>query len=167
MSARLHKSEKQGPLLPMVLTICAAILATAPATYAQDPIRVETNQVIVPAFVGDKEHVNSLEMDAESMYRAVSAADTKRVDAILEWTVIRNLTSADFQVFEDGKEQTIQNVAYEPSLYWDLRDNRGHHTEYLGPGGGTYSAASEARAHSIPPRRLARSDAPGTELRVR
>jgi hypothetical protein len=53
--------------------------------------------------------------------------------------VIRNLVAVDFQVFDDGKEQVVQNVEYGPSLYWDVRDNSGHHTEYFGPGGGAWS----------------------------
>ena len=67
------------------------------------------------------------------------AGDTQLADAIVESVVIRNLGAVDFQVFDDGKEQAIQNVAYGPSLYWDVRDNNGHHTEYFGPGGGKWS----------------------------
>ena len=115
--------------------------ASSPVALAQDAIRVETNQVLVPVFVLDKEHLRRLERDPGNFLRAAMAGDTKLVDAISEGVVIRGLTTFDFQVFEDGEEQTIQNVAYERSIYWDVRDNWGHHTEYIGPGGGKWSSA--------------------------
>jgi hypothetical protein len=54
---------------------------------------------------------------------------------IIESVVIRNLTALDFQVFEDGKEQSIQNVKYEQTPYWVFHDNKGYHSELLGEGG--------------------------------
>jgi hypothetical protein len=53
--------------------------------------------------------------------------------------MIRGLTDVDFQVFEDGKEQAIQSVTYEPTSYYDFRDDRGYHSEYIGEGGGKWS----------------------------
>jgi hypothetical protein len=89
----------------------------------------------------DKQRTRFLLEHGENLVRAVLAGDTRLADQIIEGPVIRGITASDFHVFEDGKEQTIQNAAYEPSLYWDVRDNMGHHTEYLGPGGGTWSTA--------------------------
>jgi hypothetical protein len=135
-----------------VSTVCSPIIA------AQDPIRVETNQVLVPVLVLDKERFHRLLSDPENSFRvalpgnttlvdaigAVSAGNTALVDAIgaiAEGVVIHGLSSVDFHVFDDGKEQNILNVTYEQSLYRDVRDNRGHHTEYIGPGGGKWGTA--------------------------
>ena len=112
-----------------------------PSTPAQDAIRVETNQVVVPAFVLDEDRTYRLWKNPENLARGLLAGDMKLVDAIAEGIVIRGLTTADFHVFDDGKEQVIQNVSYERSVYWDVRDNGGHHTEYIGPGGGKWSTA--------------------------
>jgi hypothetical protein len=60
---------------------------------------------------------------------------------IIESVVIRNLTALDFQVFEDGKEQSIQNVKYEQTPYWVFHDNKGYHSELLGEGGEENGAA--------------------------
>jgi hypothetical protein len=63
------------------------------------------------------------------------------LDAIASSVLVHDLTAADFQVLDDGKEQPIQSVSEETHLYWNVRDNGGHHTEYMGPGGGKWSTA--------------------------
>jgi hypothetical protein len=129
--------------VPIAAILAGAIsfCTLATATPAQEAIRVETNQVVVPVFVVDKDRDHRLWKDPGNLIRALLAGDIKLVDAISEGVVIRGLTTADFHVFDDGKEQAIQNVSYERSLYWDVRDNEGHHTEYIGPGGGKWSTA--------------------------
>lgn len=116
------------------------VLTGAPVIPGQEPIRVQAKEVLVPVFVVDEERFRVL-WHSETLAPAILAGDAPLVDHIVEGTVIRDLTAADFEVFEDGKVQTIRNVSYEPSLYWDVRDNMGHHTEYIGPGGGKWSTA--------------------------
>lgn len=121
------------------LLVAASLLyvctVSAPITEAQESIRVQTNQVLVPVVVVDEERYHRTLSDG-SLYDAVLPGE---LDAIAEGTLVHDLTTADFQVLDDGKEQPIQSVTEEPSLYWDVRDNRGHHTEYIGPGGGKWS----------------------------
>jgi hypothetical protein len=141
-----------------ILAGAIALCTFALVTPAQEPIRVETNQVLVPVLVLDKERFHRLLSDPGNSFRvalpgnttlvdaigAISAGNTTLVDAIgaiTEGVVIRDLTSVDFHLFDDGKEQNIQNVTYERSLYRDVRDNTGHHTEYIGPGGGKWGTA--------------------------
>jgi hypothetical protein len=123
------------------LLLSCVSLCTSPATIAQEPIRVQTNQVVVPVFVLDKQRAQDFYASPQNLFQATLAGDTQLVDAIVEGPVIRNLATVNFRVFDDGKEQVVQNVAYGPSLYWDVRDNNGHHTEYFGPGGGKWSTA--------------------------
>ncbi len=130
---------KKHTLMWAVLVGSATICTTAPATIAQDPIRVQTNEVLVPVFVWDKERGRVQRQHPENLHRAILAGDAQLVDKISEEIVIRDLTAADFQLFDDGKEQAIHKVTYERTLYWDMRDNTGHHTEYLGSGGGKWS----------------------------
>ena len=130
-----ERAVKLGLLTWMSFAVCGAILTAAQATFAQDLIRVETNQVLVPVHVLDKDRAKESSWH-QSILRALSAGDARLADSLFEGVEIRNLTAADFQVFEDGREQSIQKVTYERSLYWDVRDNVGHHTEYMGPGGG-------------------------------
>ena len=111
-----------------------------PLTLAQDPIRIETNEVLLPTIVYDRERIRLLRNDTGRLWQAYSAGEMGLVDDIVEGLVIPGLGRNDFHVIEDGKEQTIRNVAYERSLYWDVRDNTGHHTEYIGPGGGKWSS---------------------------
>jgi hypothetical protein len=126
-------------LVRVILVSCVTLCTTAPATKAQEPIRVQTGQVLVPVFVMDKQRTQFLLEHPKSLFQAVWAGDARLAEQIVEGPVIRGLTASDFHVFDDGKEQAIQNVTYERSLYWDVRDNIGHHTEYLGPGGGKWS----------------------------
>lgn len=110
-------------------------------TRAQEAIRVEMNQILVPVWVFDKDRVDRLRKDPETLFRAALAGNVNAVDAIIDGVVIRGLTTADFHVFDDGKEQIIQNVSYVRTLYRDVRDNIGHHTEYIGASGGKWSTA--------------------------
>ena len=123
----------------MGIAVCNVLLAVAPRSFAQDPIRVETNQVLVPVFVDDRTRVDWLSMGSENLNQAVKSGDMRRVAAVVDSAFVRNLAAADFRVFEDGKEQAVRNVSYERSLYWDVQDTRGHHTEYIGLGGGKWS----------------------------
>jgi hypothetical protein len=139
-SLPINKTRTNVPIVAL-LAGAIALCTFAPATPAQDAIRVETDQVVVPVVVVDKDRLHRLWLNPENMTRALLAGDMKLLDALLEAQVIRGLTADDFHVFDDGKEQTIQNLSYERSLYWDIRDNEGHHTEYVGPGGGKWSTA--------------------------
>lgn len=141
-----------------ILSGAIAFCTLVPVTPGQEPIRVETNQVLVPVLVLDKEQFHRLLSDPGNSFRAslpgnttfvdaigaISAGNTALVDAmsaIAEGVVIHGLSPVDFHVFDDGKEQNILNVAFERSLYRDVRDNWGHHTEYIGPGGGKWGTA--------------------------
>jgi len=123
--------------LLILVSLLYVSTASSPVTVAQDLIRVETNQVVVPVVVIDKARFRRVLRDG-SLFHAVLPGET---DAIASGVLVHDLTAADFHVFDDGKEQPIQNVTEEPSLYWDVRDNKGHHTEYVGPGGGKWSTA--------------------------
>jgi hypothetical protein len=129
------KNILKWALLMGYSTLCT----TVPATIAQEPIRVKSNEVLVPVFVLDKGRARVLQQHPEGLHRAILAGDAQLVDKIQEETVIHDLTAADFQILDDGKEQAIDNISYEQTLYWDVRDNAGHHTEYLGSGGGKWS----------------------------
>jgi len=133
--------KKRYPLVLAALVGCVNLYSAAPATIAQEPIRVQSNEVFIPVFVFDKGRVRVLmdTQDPQHLHQAILAGNSQLVDKIVEEVVVRDLTAADFQILDDGKEQAIHSVAYERSLYWDVRDNIGHHTEYLGPGGGKWS----------------------------
>lgn len=109
----------------------------APVVLAQNPIRVQSNQVLVPVVVIDKVRLRRELRDGTSFHTTLPGEQ----DAIASGLLVHNLTPADFQILDDGKAQPIQNVTEELSLYWDVRDNKGHHTEYIGPGGGKWSTA--------------------------
>jgi hypothetical protein len=126
----------------LILAILAGVITCSMArvTLAQDPIRVETNQVLIPLFVTDKERDRLLRKDPSSLWRAIKEGNIRLQDDILESTMIRGLTAGDFQVFEDGKEHAIQSVTYEPTVYYNFHDNRGYHSEYIGEGGGKWTS---------------------------
>ena len=42
---------------------------------------------------------------------------------------LRGLSPKSFRVYEDGKEQTIQNVTFERVPHWQVQDNMSVHTE--------------------------------------
>ncbi len=83
-------------------------------TEGPSAIRIEAEQVVVPVFVVDKSDVRS----------------DWRHNKGEEWDKeITGLGAKDFHVFEDGKEQEIQNVAIDLPRVWQVRDNVSQHTE--------------------------------------
>jgi len=101
---------------------CAALLALSPGVKAQGmgpaPIRIETNEVLVPVFVWNDPRWQKLQRNPP------------RDPAWYKDAIIRNLTSNNFQLFEDGQPQTIQRVDLESPSVAVIKDNLGQHYEY-------------------------------------
>src|SRR5208283_638012 len=125
---RMHVAGCARCLLLLPLSFIAA--GSALVTAAQAPIRVETNQVLVPAVVLDKD-VYAL-MDREIARRRRISEDSP----LLQSLAIRGLTAKDFRLFEDGREQRIESVRLEAPVFSMVRDNKGKHPEIMGGGGG-------------------------------
>ena len=132
MTLRHNGIVKRNARIFALIAVVSTLCPLAPAALAQDPIRVQTNQVLVPVIVVDKARLRRAWKDG-SLFDAVLPGEQ---DAIASGLLLHDLTASDFQIFDDNKEQPIHNVTEERSLYWDVRDNVGHHTEYIGPGGG-------------------------------
>jgi hypothetical protein len=139
-------SKKPGVIEPIFLARLGTLFLSplffclpAQVISAQDVIRVEASQVLVPVRVVDADRNRSLYANLTKLNQAVAAGDTKLAEHIVEETVFQGLTAVDFEIFEDGKRREIQSVSYRHSLYWDLRDNQGHDKEFIGTGGGKWS----------------------------
>ena len=118
------------------LTVLLAVCSLTRFAAAQQAIRVETKQVLVPVIVIDKKRYDHFLMNVDSLYHAVLPGEA---DAIASALLVHGLTIGDFHVLDDGKEQPVHSVTEEQTLFWDVRDNMGYHTEYMGPGGGKWS----------------------------
>jgi hypothetical protein len=116
------------------LLILAPLLYLAAASSpvrAQDPIRVESNQVLVPVVVlNDKLYTRLKRAQLEGHQRSAQLLDS---------LAIRGLSVKDFHLFEDGQQQTIQSVAPEAPGFAMVTDNFGKHPETIGLGGGRWS----------------------------
>lgn len=128
-------------------------LASVPFAVAQTDsalaIRVESNQVLVPALVFDKQ-LWDLSIYSPAGYRCLTDSasvlqeqgiSVRQAPAKCWGAVIEDLTAKDLRLFEDGVEQTIQNVARERRHWWQLFDNYGNHSEYSGTPIGKWSTA--------------------------
>ena len=106
--------KKRYPLVLAALVGCVNLYSAAPATIAQEPIRVQSNEVFIPVFVFDKGRVRVLmdTQDPQHLHQAILAGNSQLVDKIVEEVVVRDLSAADFQILDDGKEQAIHSVAY-------------------------------------------------------
>jgi VWFA-related protein len=120
-----------------------------PVSAAQDPIRVQSDEVLVPTVVFDKEiyaQLNKMKPHRRDSYGHLVAKNEKLWDSI----AVKDLTEKDFHLFEDGVEQKIQRARLEPPAFRVVEDNLGKHPEIVGSGGGLW----------------AYPDTPNTDMRV-
>jgi len=127
----------------------ASVPFAAAQTESSLAIRVESNQVLVPVFVFDKQ-LWDLSTYSPAGYRCLvdsakalqeQGVSIRQAPARCWEGVIQDLAPKDFRVFEDGVEQTIQNVARRRRHWWQLFDNYGNHSEYSGTPIGKWSTA--------------------------
>jgi hypothetical protein len=103
----------------------------------QEPIRVESNQVLVPTVVFDQvlyAQLNKMQPHHRDSYGHIVVKNAK----LWEQITVKNLTVKDFHLFEDGEEQRIQSVRLEPPAFRVVEDNLGKHPETVGTGGGIW-----------------------------
>jgi hypothetical protein len=80
-----------------------------PLSAAQDPIRVQSHEVLVPTVVFDKviyAQPNKMKPHRRDSYGHLVAKNEKLWDSI----AVKDLTEKDFHLFEDGVEQKIQGA---------------------------------------------------------
>jgi hypothetical protein len=103
---------------------------------AGEPIRVTTNEVLVPVVVIDEKRAKQLKKtDPLVLTLEAKGGDYHRwVDV-----AVLDLGAKDFHLFEDGREQQIRSVTLKPALLEHVQDNVGRHVEYIGTGGGKWT----------------------------
>jgi len=150
-------------LLCGVLPVCAIYVAAAQegkaenpveAARQQPPIRVQSNLILVPVFVYPKyglERMMSVEEqkcdeDNHSAFLILRADQPYSPKNCLgRDRQVRDLTTDDFQLFQDGEPQKIQLLGKE---YWELttRDNRAWHDETSIAPSGVWSTTDQTNA---------------------
>jgi hypothetical protein len=116
--------------LLLILVPLLTIAGVSCPLRAQDPIRVESNQVLVPVVVlNDKLYTRLKKAQLDAHQRSAQLLDN---------LAIRDLSVKDFHLFEDGQQQTVQSVAPEAPGFSMVRDNFGKHPETTGSGGGRW-----------------------------
>lgn len=119
-----------------LLFLCLAFVAEI--AWAQDPIRVQTDEVLVPTVVYDKELYAKLNK-MKPHHRDTAGHIMEKNEKLWDQIVVKNLTAKDFHLFEDGREQRIQRVKLEPPGFRVVHDNLGKHPETIGTGGGIWA----------------------------
>ena len=105
---------------------------------AQDAIRVQSNEVLVPTVVFDKvlyAQLNTANAHHRDSYGHLAGKNSE----LWENVAVKGLTEKDFHLFEDGVEQKIQRVKMEPPEFRVVVDNLGKHPEIVGSGGGLWA----------------------------
>jgi hypothetical protein len=122
-------------LSSLVLLLCISV---APVYAGQNPIRVQSEEVLVPTVVFDKTlYAQLLKMKAH--HRDSYSHVVTKNEKLWESIAVKNLTAKDFHLFEDGQEQKIQTVRLEPPTFRVVQDNLGKHPETIGSGGGVWA----------------------------
>jgi hypothetical protein len=123
-----------GALFLAILPQCIFPLVTA----VQDPIRVQSNEVLVPTVVFDRElyaQLNKIKPYRRDSYSHLVEKNEKLWDG----PVAKDLTARDFHLYEDGQEQKIQSSKLEPSAFRVVQDSMGKHAEFVSSGGGLWA----------------------------
>jgi VWFA-related protein len=124
--------------LDLFLLVISLLLLPAHIAMAQNPIRVQSDQVLVPTVVFDQKlyaQLNKMEAHHRDYYGRLLEKNEKLWDNI----TVKNLTAKDFHLYEDGHEQKIQSVRLESPVLRVVEDNLGKHPETIGTGGGVWS----------------------------
>lgn len=146
--------KKKRPISVLFLSGIAAC-CLAPLCDAQvpsggaPPIRVESDQVVVPVLVLDKKRVNRIKQtDPREYVNKVTSGKADRLDDL----VIRGLDAKDFHLFEDGQEQQLRSALFETesSVLSHVHDNLGDHTETAGIAGGIWTISRDAIRAIVP-----------------
>jgi hypothetical protein len=132
--------DARWKLFILASSLLCVSTACSPLTAAQDRIRVEASEVLVPVLVFDKHQDQRVSNDPTNLLRAAQDGDEKRVWEIEDAILIRDLTASDFQIFDDGKPQVIQRVVFQQGGSSLFRDNSGYHDETFGEGGGKWDS---------------------------
>jgi hypothetical protein len=122
----------------LFLVFATSVLFLPPSISAQDPIRVESNQVLVPTVVFDRQlynQLNKMQARHRDSYRHLVAKNSRRWESI----AVSNLDAKEFHLFEDGQEMRIQSVKLEPPSFRPVQDSLGKHPEVVGSGGGIWA----------------------------
>src|SRR5215467_7752596 len=139
-------------LLVVMVKLTSSTFISALAAFAQNTtpltIRVETNRVLVPTYVWDKD-----KMDQHFTYLKDWPCGARNIKTFLalkpsesylpldcDLRRIPGLTAKDFHVFDDGAEQKIASVTLEPLHWIPARDNIGMHIEFSGTPKGKWSS---------------------------
>lgn len=146
-------------LIMVALQLCGAIFGAAvPIVLAQDTpdsfsIRVESNQVLIPTYVFYKDRMGELSEKELGCIGASNALyfkllpDQAYTSTDCDEAFVHGLTAEDFHISEDGVEQRIQRVTFEPSPKVDARDNFGFHIEHSETPRGNWSTAEMPRGY--------------------
>ncbi len=124
------------------MVIYAALLSTAQTTSGQTEdlfsIRVESDLVLVQTAVYDRQHLHYVsgfnarcEATVGRAWRKLSLSEPYLPRDCWEDIEIRGLSVGEFHVFEDGIEQSIQNVRVVPWAEVAVRDNFPFHYEWF------------------------------------
>jgi hypothetical protein len=117
--------------LVLAVSVCGAnVVGTALAQNqppGAPPIQVKSDEILVPVLVLDQKRIDAIhQMDLGRYLSEVKAPNSR----LLVDLAVTDLTSGEFHIFEDGKEQTIQRVAPEPG--WNLNPPAGPELESVG-----------------------------------
>jgi hypothetical protein len=143
MDFRFLNLGKHRVTSALLLGSAILFLETLPCG-AQDmgagPIRVESNEVLVPVVVIDKGRQAQLQRETPNLVKqALDKKDLVILDQSVAEIAIPDLAAKEIHLFEDGVEQSIVNATFEPEPYWNVKDNLGYHSEFIGRGDGRWS----------------------------
>jgi hypothetical protein len=130
-------------------TLCAVAQDT-PDSFA---IHVESGQVLIPTYVFYKDRMSDLSpgelhcIEMNNVSYSKLLPNQAYIPPDCEDSVMRGLSAADFRISEDGKQQSIQEVKFEPRPEVDVRDNFGDHLDMSETPAGKWSFAELLKAH--------------------
>jgi hypothetical protein len=130
------------PVLITVLVVTSVVRAAA-QTQSPPPIKVETNEVVLPVLV--------IEETKDPKGLLTNPDGTIQHVYIMHSGEIKGLSVKSFHIFEGSVEQSIRHLSLEKDHHWVTQDNVGQHAEYSCTPKGIWRGSDKKEIRLNPP----------------
>jgi hypothetical protein len=122
ISSIISGTKKLTLLFILAETVACTVASFSSAqTVSPPPIKVESNEVVLPIKVFDEKKSTGV---------VVGSNGEAQLGGVLHTKEVTGLSAKSVHIFDDGVEVKIQHFSVEKGEGWEVRDNIGDHEDY-------------------------------------